>query len=123
MATPVKRILIVDDHDIVRRGIRSLLESRSDLCVVAEAATGREALEAAGETQPDIAIIDYSLPELNGREVTLELKRLLPRVEVMVYTMHDREELIMEVLQAGARAFVLKSETQHHLFAPSVCSN
>jgi DNA-binding NarL/FixJ family response regulator len=111
------RIMIADDHDIIRRGVRTLLETRGNIRVVAEASTGREALELALETKPDIAIVDYSLPELNGRDLTVELKRELPKIEVMIYTMHDREEMILEVLQAGARGFVLKSDTERHLFA------
>ncbi len=117
MRTPVRRILIADDHDIIRRGVADVAETRPNLQVVAEAATGREALLAARETKPDIAVIDYSLPELNGRDLTLELKREFPRLEVLIYTMHDREDMIMEVLQAGARGFVLKSDTEKHLFA------
>jgi DNA-binding NarL/FixJ family response regulator len=109
--------MIVDDHDIIRRGVRTLLETRGDVRVVAEASTGWEALAIAGETKPQIAIIDYSLPELNGRDLTVELKRELPKIEVLIYTMYDREEMILEVLQAGARGFVLKSETEQHLFA------
>jgi DNA-binding NarL/FixJ family response regulator len=111
------RIMIADDHDIIRRGVRTLLETRGDIRVVAEASTGREALTLARETKPDIAILDYSLPELNGRDLTVELKRELPKIEVLIYTMHDREEMILEVLQAGARGFVLKSDTERHLFA------
>jgi DNA-binding NarL/FixJ family response regulator len=117
MRNPVRRILIADDHDIIRRGVRTLLEARQDLQVVAEASTGRSALLLARETQPDIAIIDYSLPELNGRDVTLELKREFPRLQVLIYTMHDREDTVMEVLHAGARGFVLKSDAERHLLA------
>jgi DNA-binding NarL/FixJ family response regulator len=117
MTTPIRRVLIADDHDIIRRGLRMLLETRANLEIVGEASTGREAIEVAREANPDIAIIDYSLPELNGRDLTLELKRELPRLQILVYTMHDREDMIMEVLQAGARGFVLKSETEKHLLA------
>lgn len=117
MRNHVRRILIADDHDIIRRGVRTLLETRQDVTVVAEASTGRQAIQLARETQPDIAIVDYSLPELNGRDLTIELKRELPRLEVLVYTMHDREEMIMEVLHAGARGVVLKSDAEKHLFA------
>ena len=112
-----KRILIVDDHDVIRRGIRMLLETRHNLNVVAEATTGRQAIELARETNPDIAILDYSLPELNGRDLTIELRKILPRLEVLIFTMHEREETVMEVLQAGARGFVLKSDTELHLLA------
>jgi DNA-binding NarL/FixJ family response regulator len=117
MSTPVKRILIADDHDIIRRGVRTLLETKANLEIVAEAATGREALAASKDARPDIAIIDYSLPELNGCDLTLELRRDNPRIEVLIYTMHDREEMILDVLRAGARGFVLKSDTEKHLFA------
>jgi DNA-binding NarL/FixJ family response regulator len=117
MSSSLKRILIADDHDIIRRGVRMLLETRANWQVVAEAATGREALAAARETRPDIAIIDYSLPELNGRDLTVELRRDHPRIEVLIYTMHDREEMILDVLQAGARGFVFKSDSETHLFA------
>jgi DNA-binding NarL/FixJ family response regulator len=109
--------LIADDHDIIRRGVRMLLETRPNYQVVAEAASGREALQLARDTQPDIAIVDYSLPELNGRDLTLKLRKLLPRIEILIYTMHDREDMILDVLQAGARGFVLKSDTERHLLA------
>ena len=117
MAGPVKRILIADDHDVIRRGVRALLETRADLQVVAEASNGRDALAAARETIPDIAIIDYSLPELNGYDLTVSIKRELPRTEILIYTMYDRESMILDVLRAGARGFILKSETEEHLFA------
>ena len=117
MSWPVKRILIADDHDVIRRGVRALLETRPNLQIVAEASDGREALAAARETEPDIAIIDYSIPELNGYELTVSLKREVPRVEILIYTMYDRESMILDVLRAGARGFILKSETEEHLFA------
>jgi len=111
------RILLVDDHDIIRRGVRTLLETRSDLEVVGEASTGLEAVTIARQLKPDIAIVDYSIPELNGRDLTGALKKDLPTIEVLIYTMHDREQMVLDVLQAGARGFVLKSETERHLFA------
>jgi DNA-binding NarL/FixJ family response regulator len=117
MSTSVKRILIADDHDIIRRGLRTLLETRGDLLIVAEASSGREALELARKARPDIAIIDYSLPELNGRDLTVELRRAHPRVEVLIYTMHEREDVILSGIQAGARGFVFKGDTESHLFA------
>jgi DNA-binding NarL/FixJ family response regulator len=117
MGNRVCRVLLADDHDIIRRGVRTLLETRQDIQVVAEVASGRQAILLARETRPDIAIIDYSMPELNGRDVTLELKREFPRIEVLVYTMHDREDTVTEVLHAGARGFVLKSDPEKHLFA------
>ncbi len=116
MAGSPKRILIADDHDVIRRGVRALLETRPSLQIVAEASDGRTALALALETAPDIAIVDYSLPELNGYELTVSLKREAPRVEILIYTMYDRESIILDVLRAGARGFILKSETEEHLF-------
>jgi DNA-binding NarL/FixJ family response regulator len=109
--------LIADDHDVIRRGVRALLETRPNLEVVAEAENGRLALNLARETLPDIAILDYSLPELNGYDLTVSLKREFPRLEILIYTMYDRETMILDVLRAGARGFILKSETEEHLFA------
>lgn len=110
-------MLLADDHNVVRRGVRTLLDVRPHLFVVAEAANGREALELARAHKPDIAIIDYSLPELNGLDLTVALKREIPRIEVLVYTMHDREDLVMDVLRAGARGYVLKSDPETDLLA------
>lgn len=117
MTRAVKSVMIVDDHDAVRRGVRSLVETASCYQVVGEASNGREALELARERQPDIAIVDYSLPELNGLELAHSMKRTAPRTEILLFTMHDREELVTEVLRAGVRGFVLKSDTEKHLLA------
>lgn len=117
MTSPIRRIIIVDDHDAVRRGVRTLVESRPNFQVVGEAANGREALELAIATSPDIAILDYSLPELNGLDLSHQLKKHLPRIEILLYTMHDREDVIIEILRAGVRGFVLKSDTERHLIA------
>ena len=113
----VKRILIADDHDVVRRGVRALLQGRPDFRLVAEAANGRDALNAARESKPDIAILDYSMPELNGYELTVALKREFPRIEILIYTMYDRESMVLDVLRAGARGFILKSDSGEHLLA------
>lgn len=117
MATSVRRILIADNHDILRRGVRTLVESQPNRKVVAEATTGPEVLLAARDAAPDIAIIDYDLPEMNGLKVTIALKRELPWIEVLVYTTHDEEELVMDMLRAGARGFVLKSDSGTQLSA------
>ena len=93
------------------------METRSNLRVVAEASTGHEALQMALETNPDIAILDFSLPQLNGRDLTLKLTKALPRMQVLIYTMHDQEDMVSDVLQAGARGIVLKSDTERHLLA------
>lgn len=117
MTSPIRRIIIVDDHDAIRRGVRQLLETKPYYQVVGEAEDGRAGLELARETKPDIAILDYSIPELNGLDLSHALKREFPRIEILVYTMHDREEIIMDVLRAGVRGFVLKSDTEKHLIA------
>jgi DNA-binding NarL/FixJ family response regulator len=111
------RILIVDDHAVVRRGVRALLESQPGWEVAGEAATGREAVELAKQLQPDIVIMDLSLPELNGLDATRQIRKALPRTEVLVLTMHHSEELARNVLQAGARGYVLKSDADQNLIA------
>lgn len=111
------RILIADDHQAMRQGVRSFLESHPNYQVVAEASEGREALRLARETTPDIAILDYSLPQMNGLALTRAIKHELPRTEILIYTMHDRESLLVDVLRAGARGYVLKSDTGTHLVA------
>jgi DNA-binding NarL/FixJ family response regulator len=117
MTSPIRRIIIVDDHDAIRRGVRQLVETKPYYQIVGEAADGRTGLEIARETHPDIAIIDYSIPELNGLDLSHALKREIPKIEILLYTMHDREEIIMDVLRAGVRGFVLKSDTEKHLIA------
>jgi DNA-binding NarL/FixJ family response regulator len=109
------RILIADDHDIVRSGLRRILESHSNWEVVAEAGDGGDAIRKAVETRPDIAVIDYSLPMVNGIEVTREIRSRSPKTEVLIFTMHDNERLIENLLNAGARGYVLKSDAKQHL--------
>lgn len=113
----MKRILLVDDHNAVRRGVRQLIETKPYYQVVGEAGDGRSAIDIAKETKPDIAILDYSIPQLNGLDLAHALKRAFPRIEILLYTMHDREEIIMDVLRAGVRGFILKSDAEHHLLA------
>jgi DNA-binding NarL/FixJ family response regulator len=117
VASHVRRVLLADDHQAIRRGVRALLEGKPGIEVVGEAPNGRLALEQARLLQPDIAVIDYSLPELNGLDLTTALKREVPRIEVLVYTMHDREDLVLDVLRAGARGYVLKSDSEEELLA------
>jgi DNA-binding NarL/FixJ family response regulator len=109
------RILVADDHAVVRRGVRALLESQPGWEVTAEATTGREAVELARQLQPDVIVMDLSLPELNGLDATRQIVKESPRIEVLVLTMHHSEELLREVLQAGARGYVLKSDADECL--------
>jgi DNA-binding NarL/FixJ family response regulator len=114
--TPL-RILIVDDHAVVRRGVRSLLESQPGWEISGEAATGREAVDLAGRLRPDVVVMDLSLPELNGLDATPQILKESPRSEIVVLTMHHSEELARNVLQAGARGYVLKSDADQNLIA------
>jgi DNA-binding NarL/FixJ family response regulator len=109
------RILLADDHDIVRRGLKDLLEQHVGWQVCAEASNGREAIELALQHQPHVAVIDLSMPELNGLEATRRIRQSLPDTEVLIFTMHESEELIREVLGAGARGYLLKSDAVRQL--------
>ena len=111
------RILIADEHEIVRFGLRTLLEAEPTWSVVAEAANGKEALTKAVQIAPDVAIIDSSLPLLSGLEVTRQIRADLPGTEVLIFTVNDNETIIRELLQAGARGYLLKSEAARHLIA------
>jgi DNA-binding NarL/FixJ family response regulator len=106
----VIKILIADDHEVVRAGLRAVLSGQPDWQVVAEAADGKEAVAQALKTTPDVAIVDYSLPVLNGVEVTRQIRQRSPGTEVIIFTMHDNNSLIHDLLQAGARGYLLKSE-------------
>lgn len=117
MTSPVKRIVLIDDHDAVRRGVKALVETRPNYIVVGEANDGRAACDEVRRRSPDIVITDHSLPGLNGVELTLELKRQFPRLEILIYTMHERESVILAALRAGARGYVLKSDSEQHLLA------
>jgi DNA-binding NarL/FixJ family response regulator len=109
------RILIADDHEVVRRGIRSLLEGERGWTVVAEASNGRQAVELARSAQPHVAILDISMPEMNGLEATRVIITELPACEVLILSMHDSEELVRRVLKSGARGYVLKSDAARDL--------
>lgn len=113
----MRKLLIADDHEAIRNGVRSIVGARPEWRIVAEASNGHEALALAQETQPDVAIIDYSLPQMNGLELTQALRREVPRTEVLIYTMHDREDIVQKVLRAGARGYVLKSDPGPDLIA------
>jgi DNA-binding NarL/FixJ family response regulator len=113
---PVLRILIADDHELVRKGLRSVLSSREGWTVCAEARHGREAVEKARECRPDIVIMDLTMPELNGLEATRQIRAILPDTEVLILTMHHSEQLVHEVLSAGARGYLLKTDAGDAVF-------
>ena len=111
------RILIADDHVVTRAGLRDLFSSRPAWTVCGEAATGREAVTLAEQCRPDIVVMDIAMPELNGLEATRRIRRLLPNIEVVVLSLHYSEELVREVVNAGARAYVLKSDASRDLLS------
>lgn len=104
------RILIADDHEMIRTGLRKILEGRDGWTVCGEAINGREAVAKAKELKPDVVVLDFAMPELNGLEVIRQIRATLPHTEVLILTMHESEQLAREVLAAGARGFVLKSD-------------
>ena len=111
------RILIADDHDVVRSGVRSILEAQAGWEVVGEAANGKEAVDQALATRPDIVVLDYALPVMNGIEATRQIRARVPGAEVLIFTMHDTATLVREVLEAGAKGFLLKSDARKFLIA------
>src|ERR1700688_1875008 len=104
------RILVADDHELVRRGIRGLLCARRGWTVVGEAMNGREAIEKARRLKPDVAILDISMPDLDGLQATRQIREAVPTIEVVVLTMHESDQMVRRVLDAGALGYVLKSE-------------
>jgi DNA-binding NarL/FixJ family response regulator len=109
------RIVIADDHELIRRGIRGLLASKPHWQVVAEANNGRDAVRVIEELKPDVVILDFSMPLMNGIHATQEILRLQVETEVILLTMHDSEEIIREALISGARGFVLKTDADRDL--------
>src|SRR5205809_1140105 len=109
------RILLADDHDVVRRGIKDLLEAQQGFEVCGEASTGRQAVEMAENLKPNIVVLDITMPELNGLEATRQIRKTLPNTEVLVFTMHETEQLVTDILAAGARGYVLKSDAARNL--------
>lgn len=109
------RILIADDHEVVRSGLRSVIEAQPTWEVVAEAADGKEAIRKTIDLQPDVAILDYSLPLINGVEATRQIRARLTTVEILIFTMHDSEALFYDLLKAGARGYLLKSDAGRFL--------
>jgi DNA-binding NarL/FixJ family response regulator len=109
------RILIADDHDVVRRGLKSLLQAHPGWEVCGEASDGREAVEQAKKLKPQVIVLDVTMPEVGGLDATRQILKALPRSEILVLTMHDSEELVREVLDVGARGYVLKTDTGRDL--------
>ena len=111
------RLLIADDHAVVRAGLRALLESRKGWQVCAEAADGRDAVEKATKHKPDVIILDIGMPLLNGVEAARRIRKALPQSEILILTMHESDELVQQVVEAGARGYILKDEADRVLHA------
>ena len=111
------RILLADDHELVRRGLRTLLQKKTEYEVCGEARDGFEAVEQAKKLKPDAVIIDIGMPNLNGLEATRQIMAELPQTRVLVLTLYNSEETVQQVLQAGARGFMLKSDAAQDLLA------
>src|SRR6201998_4623896 len=109
------RILLADDHEVVRAGLRALLEEQQGWEVVAEAVDGREAVEKATKLKPDVVVIDIAMPSLNGLEAVRQIVKAVPHCRVLVLTMYDSDPLIQQVLQASARGYLLKSDAGRDL--------
>jgi len=109
------RLLVADDHEIVRKGLRALLEAEPGWEVVAEAVNGRDAVEKTKQIKPDIAILDISMPLLNGLEAARQIVKSVEQTKVLVLTVHDSDPLIQQVLEAGARGYMLKSDAGRDL--------
>ena len=113
----MKQILVADDHETVRSGLRAVLEARPGWEVVAEAHDGRQALAAAFEARPDVAILDYSMPFMTGVEVARHIRDRQLATEVLIFTMHDSHDLALQAVRAGANAYLLKSDANKLLLA------
>ena len=109
------RILLADDHTILRAGIRALLEDEPDMLVVGEAEDGRTAVKLACQLQPDVVLMDIAMPLLNGLEATRQIRHDCPQVKVLILSMHENEEYIRQVLASGAMGYILKDAAAHEL--------
>jgi DNA-binding NarL/FixJ family response regulator len=111
------RILLADDHAVVRQGFKMILAAQPDMEIVGEAGNGREALDLAGQFQPDVAVMDVAMPELNGIEATRRLADVSPRTRVLALSMHKDSVYVREILRAGARGYLLKDSIASDLLA------
>lgn len=109
------RILAADDHDILRRGLKQLLTSRPNWEICAEAKTGREAVALAEQHKPDIVVMDVSMPDLNGLEAARRIHKALPKTGIIMLTLHFSDQLVKDIVESGARAYVMKSDADRDL--------
>ena len=109
------RILVCDDHDIIRRGLKQLLTAHHGWEVCGEAKTGREAVTMAEQMKPDIVVMDLSMPDLNGLEAARRIRKALPRTEILILTLHFSDQLVRDIVEAGVRAYIMKSDADKDL--------
>ena len=109
------QVLLADDHSIVRKGLRSILEGEQDIKVVAEAANGREAVRLCEQFRPNIAIVDIGMPQLNGIDATAQIRKASPETQIMILSMHTDETYILRALSCGAKAYVLKDAAEDEI--------
>jgi DNA-binding NarL/FixJ family response regulator len=109
------QILLADDHAILRRGLRRILESYSEFVIVAEASSGTEAVELAEEYHPNVAVVDIGMKGMNGIEATAEIVRRSPSTAVLILTMHDNEHYVLRAIRAGAKGYLLKDTVEEEL--------
>jgi DNA-binding NarL/FixJ family response regulator len=115
-ATRMKlRILVADDHDIIRRGLKQLLTTHPGWEVCGEAKTGREAVSLAEQLKPEIVVMDISMPDLNGLEAARRIRKSLPKTEILILTLHFSDQLVREIVEAGVRAYIMKSDADKDL--------
>ena len=110
-----KRVMLVDDHAVVRRGVRALIERVPGWEVCAEASDGNQAIKLAEETKPDFLVMDLSMPGLSGLDATVEIRKILPQIEVLILTMHESDRMAGQALRAGARGYLIKNESEDML--------
>jgi DNA-binding NarL/FixJ family response regulator len=115
MGTKALQILVADDHDIIRRGLKQLLTSRPGWEVCAEAKTGREAVKLAEQFKPDVVVMDISMPELNGLEAARQIHKLFPKAGILILTLHFSDQLVRDIVEVGARAYIMKSDADRDL--------
>jgi DNA-binding NarL/FixJ family response regulator len=111
------RILIVDDHEIFRRGLRSLLESRPEFEILGEAGDGLQAIEKASELKPDLIVMDVSMPQLDGLQATRQIRKKLPQTKILILSQHDSSHMLSAALEAGANGYVTKSQVSRCLLS------
>jgi DNA-binding NarL/FixJ family response regulator len=111
------RILLADDHELIRQGLRRILEQKREWVICGEAANGREAVAKARNLKPDVVVLDFAMPELNGLEAARQLRAALPETEILFLTLHDSDQLALAAWEAGARAYLLKTDVSRTLVA------